>query len=118
MPALGPKLCAHVVWELLQVFMERGQLNASEYSREALRSTFAEVPEQKCRQLFAGVAADVYGFDLEALTPVAQEIGPKVTEIAEPLTAEELPPSNSGAFAGVFSLSKTPLNVESSTDKT
>jgi hypothetical protein len=88
------------------------------YSREALRSTFAEVPEQKCRQLFAGVAADVYGFDLEALTPVAQEIGPKVTEIAEPLTAEELPPSNSGAFAGVFSLSKTPLNVESSTDKT
>ena len=83
------------------------------YSREALRSTFSDVPEEKCRQLFAGVAAGVYGFDLDALTPVAKRIGPKVTEIAVPLTREELPDSNSGAFAGVFSLSKAPLNVES-----
>ena len=85
------------------------------YSLEALRSTFSDVPEEKCRQLFAGVAANVYGFDLEALTPVAQEIGPKGSEIAVPLTREELPDSNSGAFAGVFSLSKSPLNAGSAT---
>jgi hypothetical protein len=87
------------------------------HSLEALRSTFFDVPEEKCRQLFAGVAANVYGFDLDALTPVAKKIGPKVSEIAVPLTREELPDSNSGAFAGVFSLSKSPLNVASATTK-
>jgi len=51
------------------------------------------------------------------LTPVAKKIGPKVSEIAVPLTREELPDSNSGAFAGVFSLSKSPLNVASATTK-
>ncbi len=87
------------------------------HSLEALRSTFFDVPEEKCRQLFAGVAANVYGFDLDALTPVAKKIGPKVSEIAVPLTREELPDSNSGAFAGVFSLGKSPRDTASATTK-
>jgi len=72
------------------------------HSREALRSTFAEVPEDQCRKMFAGTAADVYGFDLDKLVGVASRIGPTVAEIATPLTEEEVPDSNSGAFAGLY----------------
>ena len=31
--------------------------------------------------MLAGVAADVYGFDLEALTPIANRIGPRVADV-------------------------------------
>ena len=41
--------------------------------------------------MLAGVAAGVYGFDLDALTPVAARIGPKVSEVHTPLT--EIPVS-------------------------
>jgi hypothetical protein len=30
-------------------------------------------------------AAELYGFDIEALRPLAQRIGPRVAEVAEPL---------------------------------
>ena len=36
-----------------------------------------------------GHGAQLYGFDLDALAPLAQEFGPTVAEIAQPLT--ELP---------------------------
>ena len=38
---------------------------------EALRATMFDVPIAECRQMLAGVAAGVYGFDLGALTPIA-----------------------------------------------
>jgi predicted TIM-barrel fold metal-dependent hydrolase len=72
------------------------------YSREALRSTFSQVSVDECRQMLGGVAGDVYGFDMAALTEVAKRIGPSVDEIAQPLT--EAPPSNSGAFQGPFTI--------------
>ena len=72
------------------------------YSREALRSTFSEVSEDKCRLIFGGTAADVYGFDLAKLVDVASRVGPTVSEIATPLSDEEIPDSNSAAFAGLF----------------
>lgn len=72
------------------------------YSKEALRSTFSGVDEAKCRQMFAGTAAHVYGFDLDALVDVATRIGPTVDEIATPLADDEVPESNSAAFAGIF----------------
>ena len=44
-------------------------------------------------------AAEVYGFDLDALAPVAERVGPTVGEVAVPL--EEIPAdSRSIAFAG------------------
>jgi predicted TIM-barrel fold metal-dependent hydrolase len=68
------------------------------YSREALRAAFHDVPEAELRQMLAGTAAGVYGFDLEALVPVAKRIGPTVAEIAVPL--DVLPDSHSPAFMG------------------
>ena len=68
------------------------------FSREALRAAFHDVPEAEMRQILAGTAAEVYGFDLEALVPVAKRIGPTVEELAVPLDA--LPDSHSPAFIG------------------
>ena len=76
------------------------------FSAEALRSTFHDVDEAKCRAMFGGTAAEVYGFDLDALTGVAREIGPTVDQVATPLEEHELPDSKSGAFVGVFSFGK------------
>jgi predicted TIM-barrel fold metal-dependent hydrolase len=58
-------------------------------SREALRWLFEGIPEAEVRQMLAGTIAGVYGFDLEALTPIAQEIGPLVSDISTPLRADE-----------------------------
>ena len=62
----------------------------------ALRLLFANVPEQDVRQMTSQSAAELYGFDLDALQKIADEIGPTVEEIATPVTADELPPSSLG----------------------
>jgi hypothetical protein len=41
-------------------------------------------------------AAKVYGFDLDKLQVIADEIGPTVEEIATPATRADLPPSSLG----------------------
>jgi hypothetical protein len=40
-----------------------------------LKTDFAEVPVAETAQLLGGTAAKVYGFDLEALWPIADRIG-------------------------------------------
>ncbi|MEB3971256.1 amidohydrolase family protein [Mycobacterium ulcerans] len=57
------------------------------YSREALRHTFSDVDPDEVAAMVGGNAAAVYGFDLQALAPLAARIGPTVTEVAEPLAA-------------------------------
>ncbi|MCW2936015.1 MAG: amidohydrolase, partial [Actinomycetia bacterium] len=54
-------------------------------------------PEEDCRKILGGNAARLYGFDLDALAPVAARIGPTVEEVATPLgdTGYRAP----GAFA-------------------
>ena len=42
------------------------------YTREALRNTFAGVPTDEVAPMVGGTAAEVYGFDLDALAPVAE----------------------------------------------
>ena len=37
-------------------------LVATDYLTDALRATMFDVPESECRQMFAGVAAELYGF--------------------------------------------------------
>jgi predicted TIM-barrel fold metal-dependent hydrolase len=59
------------------------------YTREHLRQAFDGTPEAEMRQILAGNAASLYGFDLDALAPLAAKYGPTVSDIAEPLT--ELP---------------------------
>jgi hypothetical protein len=36
-------------------------------------------------------AAELYGFDLDALAPVAARVGPAIAEVATPLPADEVP---------------------------
>ena len=57
------------------------------YTRELLRRSFAETDPVELQQVLAGNAAEVYGFDLDALAPLAAQFGPTVAEIAVPLEA-------------------------------
>jgi hypothetical protein len=52
-----------------------------------LRYTFAGVPADEVAAMLGGNAAHVYDFDLEALKPLTDRIGPTVAEVAEPLAA-------------------------------
>jgi predicted TIM-barrel fold metal-dependent hydrolase len=51
------------------------------YTREALRALFGEVPVEECRRILGENAAELYGFDLDILRPVAERIGPSVEEV-------------------------------------
>ncbi len=55
------------------------------YTREGLRRSFAGTDPVELRQVLGGNAAAVYGFDLDALAPIAARVGPTVEELAEPL---------------------------------
>jgi predicted TIM-barrel fold metal-dependent hydrolase len=66
---------------------------ATGYLTEALRTTMFDVPVEECRTMLAGVAAGVYGFDLDALTPVARRIGPLLSDVHTPL---DVPPPSRG----------------------
>lgn len=59
------------------------------YTREALRRAFADTDPGEVRRVLAGNAASVYGFDLQALAPLAAAAGPTVAEVAVPL--DEIP---------------------------
>lgn len=52
---------------------------------EGLRANFAESDDATLRRLLAGTAADLYKFDLDALTPIAARIGPPVDQVHRPL---------------------------------
>jgi predicted TIM-barrel fold metal-dependent hydrolase len=57
------------------------------YTREALRACFAGAPPARVQQLIGTTAADVYGFDLAKLAPVADRVGLRVDEISQPLSS-------------------------------
>ncbi len=59
------------------------------YTREHLRQLFHHVDPGELQRILAGNAAELYGFDLDVLAPIAAKVGPTVDEIAQPLT--ELP---------------------------
>ena len=59
----------------------------SPFSKESLRNSFADWDEADLRKILSENAAEVYGFDLKALAPLAQTHGPTVDEIATPLDA-------------------------------
>jgi predicted TIM-barrel fold metal-dependent hydrolase len=60
------------------------------YTREALRYTFHDVPEDEVAAMLGGNAFDVYDFDLDQLRKVASDIGaPTVDEVKVPL--DEVP---------------------------
>jgi predicted TIM-barrel fold metal-dependent hydrolase len=55
------------------------------FTREHLRQVFQDATEDEMRRILAGNAAELYEFDLDALAPIAAEVGPTVDELAEPL---------------------------------
>ena len=55
------------------------------FTREGLRALFHSMDPAEVHRLVAANAAELYGFDLEALAPLADAIGPTVAELAEPL---------------------------------
>ena len=59
------------------------------YTREHLRSRFSSLRPDELRRLLAGNAAVLYGFDLDALAPLAAKVGPTVSEVATPI--DEVP---------------------------
>jgi hypothetical protein len=75
------------------------------FSREALRAAFAGVDPVEVQQMLAGNAAELFGFDLDALTKVASRVGPSHAEIDRPLDASEVPDGadRCPAFAGFAS---------------
>jgi predicted TIM-barrel fold metal-dependent hydrolase len=66
------------------------------YTREHLRQIFSDTPRDELQRILAGNAARLYGFDLDALAPLAATYGPAVEEIAQPLT--ELPENPNSAL--------------------
>ena len=48
---------------------------------KALQETFSTYPEDEVRAILGGNAARVYGFDVNALQKVADEIGPTLAQI-------------------------------------
>jgi predicted TIM-barrel fold metal-dependent hydrolase len=63
------------------------------FSQEHLRLAFAGVDPVEVQAMVGGNAAGVYGFDLEALAPIAARVGPLVDEVAQPLGADDIPPA-------------------------
>jgi hypothetical protein len=55
------------------------------FTREHLRQVMHDLAPEQIQEIVGGNAAEVYGFDLEALRPAAARFGPTVAEIAQPL---------------------------------
>jgi len=51
------------------------------YSKEGIRKTFAGIDPAEVRAMLGATAAQVYGFDLAALAPLAAQFGPGVDEV-------------------------------------
>jgi predicted TIM-barrel fold metal-dependent hydrolase len=53
---------------------------------ERLRTSFADVPVEDTRKLIGETAARVYGFDMDALRPIAERIGPTPADLGQDAT--------------------------------
>ncbi len=54
-------------------------------SKTAIRWALHDQPVESVRQILAGNAGRLYGFDLDALVTIAQKIGPAVADVHQPL---------------------------------
>ena len=83
---------SHVMWGADYPHAE----GTAPFTREHLRQVFSGRPEDEVRAFLGGSAAAFYGFDLDALAPIAERVGPTPAEVARPLT--ELPPEPNEAL--------------------
>lgn len=63
------------------------------FTREHLRVTFGTASDEERNKLLCGNAADLYGFDAAKLEALADEHGPTVAELREPLTVMPAEPN-------------------------
>ena len=61
------------------------------YTKEHLRLTFDGVPADEIEQIVTVNTANLYGFDLDVLAPMAAQHGPTVTEVATPISLADIP---------------------------
>jgi predicted TIM-barrel fold metal-dependent hydrolase len=75
------------------------------YTRLSLRNTFAGMPEDEVRMILGENALRAYHLDAEVLLPIAEAIGPRPLDLAEPLSPEEIPARRGYAWRelGAFS---------------
>ncbi|UGQ10191.1 amidohydrolase [Yinghuangia sp. ASG 101] len=73
------------------------------FSHEALRLTYSGIDPHEVAAMIGGNAARLYGFDTEALAPLAAEVGPRVARVHRPLAPEDIPDGadKCPAFVGV-----------------
>ena len=50
---------------------------------EALKATFFDIPVHESRRMLGLSAAEVFGFDVEALSPLAAKIGPRPSDLGQ-----------------------------------
>ncbi len=72
------------------------------FTVEALRATLCDVPQPERDELLAQRAARVYQFDLDRLRPVAERIGPTVTQLETPLAPGSQPKYPEETCCSVF----------------
>ena len=60
-------------------------------STASLRAAFGDVPIDETRRMVETTAAQVYGFDLDALRTIGDRIGPTVAAVAVPLDPADYP---------------------------
>ena len=65
------------------------------YTTEALRAAFGGVPPAETKQMVETTAAGVYGFDLDALRKLGDEIGPTVAAVEQPIDPADYPADSS-----------------------
>ena len=53
------------------------------HTREWLRKAFCDIPEEETRRMLGLTAAEVYGFDVDALASVADRIGPTPEDLGQ-----------------------------------
>ena len=61
------------------------------HTAEALRYVFAGVPHEEAQLLLGGNAARAYGFDFDALAKVAAKVGPRIADVDQPLSMDDVP---------------------------
>jgi predicted TIM-barrel fold metal-dependent hydrolase len=61
------------------------------FSNEALRLAYAGVPTSEVQAMVGANAAALYGFDLDALAPIAARVGPTVEEITAGIDPRDIP---------------------------
>jgi hypothetical protein len=85
------------------------------WSHDHLRLAFADVDPDEVQAMVGGNAAALYGFDLDALAPVAARVGPTVDEVAVPLLPADIPDEaqRCPAFAAVAAQARRAAEAQS-----